>query len=119
MRKYTFAQRLEEIMKIKNITAAEISKALNISEAVISQYKSGLYKPKQKRLELFAKFFNVNEEWLMGYEVPIENINNEINFFDFKNLMTAYEKNETIRKISKKMVELPTESLEKIMIISI
>ncbi|MCI8388954.1 MAG: helix-turn-helix domain-containing protein [Clostridiales bacterium] len=52
-----------------DISAAELSRQLNLNEAVISQYKSGKYEPKQDRLEKFAKLLDVSESWLMGYDV--------------------------------------------------
>ncbi len=69
MRVNTFAERLQQRMLELGITAAELSRKMDLNEAVISQYKSGRYEPKQDRLEKFAKILEVNEAWLMGYDV--------------------------------------------------
>lgn len=72
MKNTTFAKRLTQALKIRGITAAEFSRRMGISEAVISQYRSGKYEPKQDRLDEFAKALDVSEGWLMGYDVPME-----------------------------------------------
>lgn len=71
MTKVPFAERLKEILRIRDMSAADLSRATGISEAVISQYKKGLYEPKQDRLELLSTVLNVAPGWLMGYEVPM------------------------------------------------
>lgn len=45
-----FKDRLLEAISKRGITAAELSRRTGISEATISQYKSGYAKPKEKKL---------------------------------------------------------------------
>ncbi|WP_243124926.1 hypothetical protein [Clostridium cuniculi] len=40
---------------------------------------SGKYTPKQNNIYLIAEALNVNEAWLMGYDVPMERTNNITN----------------------------------------
>lgn len=68
--KDTFAERLKQALADKNMTAADLARATDTPEAVISQYKKGLYEPKQKRLEKFAQVLGVSIPWLMGYDTP-------------------------------------------------
>ncbi|HBN00865.1 MAG TPA: hypothetical protein DD384_06625 [Firmicutes bacterium] len=69
----TFAERLCKALLIRNMTAAELSRAINVDEATLSNYKSGKYKPKQKRTDDIARALNVPIAWLMGAEdVSIE-----------------------------------------------
>ena len=75
MKTTTFANRLTEALIIRNLSAAEFSRRMGISEAVISQYRSGKYEPKQDRLDEFARALDVSEGWLMGYDVPMERQN--------------------------------------------
>lgn len=75
MKTTTFAKRLTEALIIRNLSAAEFSRRMGISEAVISQYRSGKYEPKQDRLDEFARALDVSEGWLMGYDVPMERQN--------------------------------------------
>ncbi len=68
MRSAKFSDRLKLRLEQLGMTAAELSRKMNLSEAVISQYKSGKYEPKQDRLEAFAKTLDISEAWLMGYD---------------------------------------------------
>lgn len=52
--------------------AIDLAKRTGISEATISQYRSGYSKPKENRLVLIANILGVAPAWLMGLDVPIE-----------------------------------------------
>lgn len=67
-----FKDRLSEAISKREMTAAELSRRTGISEATISQYKSGYAKPKEKKLSLLANALNVSPTWLMGLDVPME-----------------------------------------------
>lgn len=75
----TTAERLHEIMKEQNLKQVDIiEKAKPFAEKYnakltrpdLSQYCSGKVKPTQEKLFLLAAALNVNEAWLMGYDVP-------------------------------------------------
>ena len=68
----TFANRLCQAMKIRNIKAVELCEKTGIDKSKISSYMSGRYKAKQDGVYLLAKALNVNEAWLMGLDVPME-----------------------------------------------
>lgn len=61
-----FSQRLNNALIIRNISAAELSRLLDVPESVISQYKKGLYKPKYSRLLKMSEALNVPLSWLNG-----------------------------------------------------
>lgn len=63
-----FRERLEEAMKLRGVSAAELSKRTGISEGGISQYRKGLYKANQKNLEKIATALFVPIHWLMGLD---------------------------------------------------
>ena len=67
-----FAERLRIALDFRNMKATELSALTGIHKSTISQYLSKEYEPKRDRLELFAKTLNVNEAWLIGYDVPME-----------------------------------------------
>lgn len=69
-----FYQQLKEAMDIRKVNQAELCARTNIPKSAMSQYISGAFKPKQTRTYLIAKALNVNEAWLMGYDVPMERI---------------------------------------------
>lgn len=68
----TFSERLQESLKRKNLKAIELANLSGISRGAISSYLSGRWKAKQDNIYLLAKALNVNEAWLMGYDVPME-----------------------------------------------
>ena len=57
------------------MTAAELARALNVADATISNYKKGIYAPKQRRTEEISKILNVSIPWLMGADVPMKPLN--------------------------------------------
>ena len=67
-----FAERLRIALDFRNMKATELSALTGINKSTISQYLSKEYEPKRDRLELFAKTLNVNEAWLIGYDVPMK-----------------------------------------------
>lgn len=67
-----FHQQLKEAMNIRKVNQAELCARTKIPKSAMSQYISGAFKPKQTRTYLIAKALNVNEAWLMGYDVPME-----------------------------------------------
>lgn len=70
--KQDFRTRLETAMTLRGIRPVDLSKATNIPEATISQYRSGYAKPKEKRLAIIADALRVDPSWLMGLDVPME-----------------------------------------------
>jgi len=45
---------------------------ISMGKSALSQYVNDKQSPDQDRLYLLAKTLNVNEAWLMGYDVPKE-----------------------------------------------
>lgn len=68
----TFANRLRKIMNLKNVKSVELSDKTGISKSQISHWLSGTYKAKQDSLTILAEFFDVDEVWLMGFDVPMK-----------------------------------------------
>lgn len=77
--KVTTAERLHEIMTENNLKQTDIierAKPLmdkyetKLTRPDLSQYCSGKVEPTQKKIFLLAAALNVNEAWLMGYDVP-------------------------------------------------
>ena len=79
-----FNIRLQKAMDIRNMKASELSEKANIPKSAISQYLSGLYEAKQKSIFKLAKALNVNEAWLMGFDVPLEEKKNTSQKDDFR-----------------------------------
>ena len=68
----TIGQRIRLALEINHMRQSDLSKKTGISPSAINQYISGNFEPKQNNIYLLAKALNVNEAWLMGYDVSIE-----------------------------------------------
>lgn len=86
--KTTTSNRLKEIMSEQNLRQVDIlemiapySKKLDIRLAKndLSQYVSGKVEPSQEKLTLLSLALNVSEPWLMGYDVPKQEITSNSN----------------------------------------
>ena len=79
------SERLVKAMERLNITQAELVKRTGISKGALSSYISGRYEPKQRAIYELAKALNVNEAWLLGYDVSMERQTKEnISIVDIK-----------------------------------
>lgn len=81
----TISERLKEAMLLRNVKQIDLVNATGIGKSSISTYISGSYEPKQRNIYKLAKALNVNEAWLMGYDVPMERLMIEEN--DSKNIV--------------------------------
>ena len=68
----TSRERIAEAMMIRGVKQSDLTKMTGISKGAISSYLSGRYEPKQDGIYALAKALDVNEAWLMGYDVPME-----------------------------------------------
>ena len=68
----SISSRLKKAMNIRNMKQAELCKLTGIGKSSISQYISGDYEPKQGNIYLLAQALDVNEAWLMGYDVKMD-----------------------------------------------
>lgn len=74
----TTANRIKEAMALREMRQADLVEKTNISKGALSSYITGRYTPKQNNIYIIAKALNVNEAWLMGYDVPMER-NTQVN----------------------------------------
>lgn len=68
----TCAARICKAMQLRNMRQVDLSIKTGIPKSAISQYCSGSFNPKQKRLFLIAQALDVDEAWLMGLDVPMK-----------------------------------------------
>lgn len=73
----SFKDRLKFAMQNKNLNQSELSKLTGIGKNSISDYLKGKYEAKQDKIYILAKYLNVNEAWLMGYDVSKERVTDE------------------------------------------
>lgn len=81
MLKSNTAIRLKEIMEIKGLRQIDILNksipycqkyGVKLTKGDLSQYLSGKHLPMQNKLYILSQTLEVNEAWLMGYDVPME-----------------------------------------------
>lgn len=65
----SFKDRLKQIMSERKISQAELSRRTGIGRNSISDYLNGKYEAKQNKVFELAKALNVNEAWLMGFDI--------------------------------------------------
>lgn len=68
----TFRNRLKEALDISNMKQIDLVKKTGLDKTLINKYLAGIMKAKQDKLTILADALNVNEVWLMGYDVPME-----------------------------------------------
>ncbi|MCX4364568.1 MAG: helix-turn-helix domain-containing protein [Bacilli bacterium] len=83
----TFSNRLNKIMTIRNIKPIELSSKTGISKSQISHWLAGTYKAKQDSLTILAEFFDVDETWLMGFDVPMKSERKKLSKEEEKQLL--------------------------------
>ena len=81
--KTTTGQRLKEIMRDRNIKQVDILRMcepyckkynVKLEKNDLSQYVNDKAQPKQDKLSILGMALKVSEVWLMGYDVPKDNI---------------------------------------------
>ena len=75
----TFQNRLYKAMTIKNMKQVNLVEKTGLDKTLINKYLSGKANAKQDKLTVLADALNVNEIWLMGYEVPMDRNLNSLN----------------------------------------
>lgn len=123
------AKRLQEAIRVNNMIPQELADRTGISKASISQYLSGQHKPSNISAGKMAEVLGVSPLWLMGFEVPMYDVNQDQNsgqvgeyylHNDARELAEFLHKNpeykvlfDASRKVKKKDIEFVTEFIER------
>lgn len=87
MKKLTTGERLHYLMNVRGLKQVDILRKtkpfqkkynIKLSKSTLSQYVNNIQSPDQDRLYLLAKTLNVSEPWLMGFDVPVERKDNDV-----------------------------------------
>lgn len=70
------AKRLSLALSKINMIPQELSNASGVNKSSISQYLNGSHSPSNISSKKMSKILNVNPLWLMGFDVPMRNIDN-------------------------------------------
>lgn len=66
----TFANRLKKALNKAGLSQTQLAEKTKIDKSLISNYLAGNYNAKQDKLTLMANVLDVDETWLMGFDVP-------------------------------------------------
>ena len=105
----TCAQRLSKALAIKKMKQTDLCRRADIPKSSLSLYLSGAYEPKQDRLYSIAKALDVNEVWLMGYDVPMEPTDTQKKNDQLVELITLLRKDNEFAEMVKMVSELTPE----------
>ena len=94
MEKKEIKDRLREAMALRGLRAVDLVEKTDIPKGAISYYLAGRSQPKADRIYLLAQALDVNEAWLIGYDVPMHRSD-------------AQKKNDSLAKL---IVRLRTDS---------
>lgn len=99
----SFQNRLKHAMEINNMKQVDLVEKSGLDKTLINKYLAGISNARQKNLTVLADVLNVNEVWLMGYDVPMER---EMNDNDtLKNVRMASYNGVDIDGLSDKEIE--------------
>lgn len=68
----SISNRIKEGLTCRDMKQTDLVNISGISKGALSSYISGTYEPKQRNIYKIAKALDVNEAWLMGFDVPME-----------------------------------------------
>lgn len=68
----TFQNRLKTAMRIRNFKQVDLVEKTKLDKSLINKYLSGVSNARQSKLTILADALDVNEVWLMGYDVSME-----------------------------------------------
>lgn len=119
MKNDTFANRLKQAMKINQLKQKDLVVKTNIDKTLINKYLKGVTEAKQDNIEILAEALNVDEVWLMGYDIPLNGSTTNSNmdevellFSKYKHILTKEDK-EYIKFIIDKRRKENTKELRK------
>lgn len=116
----TISKRIKEGLQLRDMKQTDLVNLTGITKGALSSYISGAYEPKQRNIYKIAKALNVNEAWLMGYDVPMARENSDTTNLNDKatillnsfNKLNEDGKDEAIKRVQE-LTELSKYKKEK------
>lgn len=108
--------RLQKALDIREKKAIDIARDLNIPKSAISQYLSGRTKKMDSvRIYSIAKYLDVSEAWLMGFDVPMDRPLEQKENDDLVGLVSRLKNDKEFRCLVSKLDKLNSEQIEGLM----
>lgn len=105
----TVAKRLKIAMHLRNMRQVDIVQATGINKGSLSSYISGKYLPKQANIHLLSKALNIDEQWLLGQDVPMksfgkcyeedQDVSEEEQFLNYYRALNKIGKQEAFKRL--------------------
>lgn len=105
----SIADRLREAMNIRKKKQVDLVRETGINRSAISRYLSGEYEPKNKPIYQMARALDVSEQWLMGYDVPMERPKAQKNNDAISDIVIELRNDEEFLSIVKKIKKMDSE----------
>ena len=101
-----FQHRFSQLVEESGKSLVQLSKELHVSNQALSSWRTGIRSPKEPTIIAVADYFNVNVQWLMGFDV-VKKANRYViisNSDLFRKILMAMEPKdyETVMKIFEK-----------------
>ncbi len=71
---FDFQARIRYALVASQMNKKELSEKTGVHQSTISRYVAGSMKPKKDAVEKLAAALDVSEDWLWGYNVPMERV---------------------------------------------
>lgn len=104
--------RLQEAMNLREKKAADLANDLEIPKSALSQYLSGKSKNMDSvRMYRLCVYLNVNEAWMMGFDVPMERPKEQKNNDIMSDVIVRMKTDEEFFKVVETLNSLDKEQL--------
>ena len=83
-----YTQRLKDLREDNDLTQEQLAKKLNMKREQYRRYEAGINEIKASHIILFAKFYNVSTDYILGFTndpKPNWQIKNNVNIYGGKN----------------------------------
>lgn len=105
----SIAERLREAMNIRDMKQVDLVRQTGINRSAISRYLSGEYEPKNKPVYELAKALDVSDQWLLGYDAPMERPKAQKNNDAISDIVLQMRSDEEFLSIVQKISKMDSE----------
>ena len=106
--------RLREALDRAGMRPIELSEMTDIPKSMISYYLSGKTKPKADRIYKISQALNINEAWLLGYNVPMNRTAEQKKNDDLVQVVAKLRKDPDFFEVVSMLASLKTAEYESI-----
>lgn len=111
----SIASRLREAMDIRGKKQVDLESETGINRSAISRYLSGEYEPKSKPIYMLARALDVSEQWLMGYDAPMERLKEQKNNDAIADIVVKLRTDEKFLLAVKKIYNFDSDKLDSLL----